>query len=84
MSPLNRREFIYCSFAVSTTAALEPHLLAVSPDLARQPGISLSQEVRKGWSIQPQFERDGNVVVNWREQGLNFSANAVRNRHSFR
>lgn len=78
MSPLNRREFLYSSLAVSAATALAPHLLAMPSEGARQSGNPVSQQANAGSFVQPQFETDYGIV-NWREQGLNLGERVVRN-----
>jgi hypothetical protein len=82
MSPLNRREFLYSSFAVSAATALAPHLLAMSSENAQQ-SHTVSQEACTAPSIQPQFG-GGSDFVNWREQGLNLGERSFRNRDCLR
>jgi len=79
MSPLNRREFLYSSAAVSAVTALMPYLSAMSSEGSWQPGNPVSQRARTEPNPQPQFERGG-IVVNWREQGLNLGRKAFHNR----
>lgn len=83
MSPLNRREFLLSSIAVSAATTLAPHLSAMSAEGARQPGKPVSQEARTRTTVQPQFARDSSVV-NWREQGLNLGGKAFRDRDCIR
>lgn len=78
MSPLNRREFLYSSVAASASAALAPHLLAMSREGAPQPSNPVPQQACTGLGVRPQFAGCSSFV-NWREQGLNFRGRAVRN-----
>jgi hypothetical protein len=79
MLQLNRRKFLYSGVALSATAALGPHILAMSSEGAWQPGNSVSQEACTGPSVQPQFGGDCNFI-NWRQQGLSLGEKAVHNR----
>jgi hypothetical protein len=83
MSPLNRREFLYGSVAVSAATALAPHLSAMLSESAWKPRNPVSQEACTPPGVQPQFGRNVNFV-NWREQGLNLGEKAVRNRQYLR
>jgi hypothetical protein len=83
MSPLNRREFLYTSVAVSIATVLARHLSAMSSEGARQPSHPVSQEACTEPSVQPQFGRSLNFV-NWREQGLNLGEKAFRSRQFLR
>ena len=83
MSPLNRREFLFSSVAVSAATALAPHLSAMSAEGLWQPHSPASQKTYTGPNLLPQVRRNSSFV-NWREQGLNFAENAYRNRQSLR
>lgn len=74
MSPLNRREFLYSSVAVSAATALALHNPAILPEGARLPGSTVRKDLYMG---PPRFERSEGFV-NWREQGLNLGGQANR------
>ena len=83
MVQLNRRKFLYSSFAATAATALAPHLLAASSEGVLQPSNPVSQEERTGPSVQPQFGGDCDLI-NWRQQGLSLGEKTVHYRQYLR
>ena len=69
MSPLNRREFLYSSVAVSAATALAPHILAASSEGERRARNYAVPDAPTVQSVQPRFGGDWNFV-HWRQGGL--------------